>query len=208
MASNVRAVVLRPARRSDAATWPKARARRPHRTAVDRSRPRLVGGVPADRPAPSAWERRADQLTARRGSSSRSLAGPGSHRIDERVGEDHGARIEQSALVECGHSVGSMTRSMSARRAAGSTAGSRVHRRRSSSARRAGRGKGRSSAIGRPSRVTVRCSPAATRSSTSAPWFLSSRTVTSAMRVIVSRVRQARRDLRLYPAIPAVVCSI
>lgn len=40
---------------------------------------------------------------------------------------------------------------------------------------------GRSSAIGRPFRVTVSASPRVTRSRTSAPWFRRSRIVTSSM---------------------------
>lgn len=76
---------------------------------------------------------------------------------------------------------------MSARRATGSTAGSRRRRLSRASAERGGR-TGRSSATALPERVIVIRSPRAARSTTSPPWLRRSRMLTSDMQVNVSRV--------------------
>ena len=92
--------------------------------------------------------------------------------------EDHRARVEQAV---CGRhqSELSTTASMSARSVSASTTGRRDQRSSSVAARAGRRRTGASSATGSPARVTVRCSPAITRSMTSPPWFRSSRIVTA-----------------------------
>jgi hypothetical protein len=84
---------------------------------------------------------------------------------DERVG------IEQTATTHArgSHSDESMTASRSWRSRFGSISGSRDHRSRTTGPASEGRGNGRSSATGLPSRVMMIRSPAATRSTTSPP---------------------------------------
>lgn len=77
---------------------------------------------------------------------------------------------------------------MSWRRRSGSTGGRLERRRTSSRTSTRAEATGRSSATGLPFRVTVRRSPRATRSTTSPPWFLSSRIDTSGIGSSVSRV--------------------
>ncbi len=78
---------------------------------------------------------------------------------------------------------------MSARKRSGSTGRRRRHRLSSAALSIVFPLTGRNSATGRPERVTKSRSPAATRSRTSAPLFLKSRTVTVSMKASVSRVR-------------------
>ncbi len=99
--------------------------------------------------------------------------------VDEPAQEEHGARVEQTSGRRA-HIAESMRLSMSARSRAASTAGSRRRRSMSCSPDTPAGWTGRSSATARPARVTVRCSPRSTRSTTAPPWFLSSRIVTSA----------------------------
>ena len=74
--------------------------------------------------------------------------------------------------------LASSSRSTSARNPTGSTAGSRLQRRKRVSAEIGGRDSARSSATGLPERVIVICSPRAARSMTSPPWLRRSRVLT------------------------------
>ncbi len=115
----------------------------------------------------------------------------GEHRrIPQPTKQDPGARIEKPGLAR-GHSRGSSVSSRSARSESLSIGGSRRHRSSSAAAVRVTERSGRNSATGRPPRVTITCSPAATRSTTSPPWFRNSRMLTSAMLAMVSHVIHA-----------------
>ena len=81
-----------------------------------------------------------------------------------------------------------MAASRSRWRARPSTWGRCCHRASKAAASGPGVGMGRSSATGRPSRVTVSRSPLITRSNTSRPWFRRSRMVTLAMSHNIPRV--------------------
>ena len=85
--------------------------------------------------------------------------------------EDERVRVEQAATTHArgSHSVESMTASRSSRIRFGSISASRDHRSRTTDPASEGRGSGRSSAMGLPSRVMMTLSPAATRSTTSPP---------------------------------------
>jgi hypothetical protein len=101
--------------------------------------------------------------------------------VSESRQEGHGAGVEEADGAPRAHRVESRSASMSRFSSSGSTLGSARQRATSSSARNPRRRKGRSSATGLPERVTTMLSPARTRSTTSPPWFLRSRIVTSLM---------------------------
>jgi len=100
-------------------------------------------------------------------------------RVVDAPTQDHRRCVEHPSRRQLrGHSVGSMTVSMSRRNMSGSTRGSPFLRSMSSAGVALRRGSGRNSAIARPSRVTITHSPRSTRSSTSAPLLRRSPTVT------------------------------
>jgi hypothetical protein len=106
-----------------------------------------------------------------------------------------GARIQHATLVKrSGHSAESKSSSRSARSSAGSTAGKPRHRCSRRTACNGERGRGRSSAIGRPCRVTVNASPPVTRSRISPQWLRRSCTDTSAITQIVLPARKPWRS--------------
>jgi hypothetical protein len=171
---------LRAARRSDAATRPKARAA-------------SASNGTGSKSASACWACR-----AARSSSVETTGGPTDNSasvtavISGSTGEecgvshsrqqDHGIRVQDASLrLRCRytHSAASVTASISAFSFAGSTEGSRRHLASSVAAEMGRRRRGRNSAIASPSRVTVSASPRTTRCRTSAPWFRSSLTVTS-----------------------------
>ncbi len=104
--------------------------------------------------------------------------------------EDHCGGIQHPPVLGFRHSDGSITLSMSRRRAPGSTRGRFLRRRISSAGLALERGRGRSSATGVPSRVMTMRSPCSTRRRTSPPLFRSSRTVTFSTPASVSPVRR------------------
>ena len=95
---------------------------------------------------------------------------------DDRIGVQ-----DAHAPAGRGHRDGSITSSTCSLRATGSRWGKWRHRPSKVAGSGPLRGRGRSSATGRPDRVTVRRSPARTRSSTRHPLFRRSRVVTSAI---------------------------
>lgn len=95
--------------------------------------------------------------------------------------EDHCGGIQHPPGLGFAHSDGSIRLSISRRSASGSTRGRFLRRRISSVGLALGRGRGRSSATGVPSRVMTMRSPCSTRRRTSPPLLRSSRTVTASI---------------------------
>lgn len=205
MASKVRALALRPERRSDAATVANALRRQLEGQRFER-RLRLLQTELTSGPFPVAFGHEGPdrQFDEGDGGDDRLL---GEVSGIDTLDENDGARIEHADVVP--HSDESSTVSTSWRKPSGSTGGRPLNCSTKTAAVSRRRGKGRNSVTGSPSRVTTMGSPPATRSTSSPPRLRRSRMLASVTGGPLSRVirlgsRRTVRTLR-HRGDPAVV---